>query len=103
MDLGDENKSPHDICILLYDDLVDLVDKNMLCRECVMEDGKSGFKGVGAKLKELIPERYYHHITSTVVHHNAKPFGKMSSSLHHIGCSSSLETECTEGHIFCCN
>eukprot|EP00957_Ditylum_brightwellii_P150202 11437884-Ditylum_brightwellii.AAC.1 len=103
MDLGDAKKSPHDACLLPCDDLVDLVHKNMLCRECVLEDGKSSIKEVGVKLKELIPWEYHHHITSTVVHHGAKPFGKISSTLHHIGCSSSLEAECTKGRVICCN
>eukprot|EP00957_Ditylum_brightwellii_P078666 5981328-Ditylum_brightwellii.AAC.1 len=70
MDLDDAKKSPHDVCLLPCDDLVDLVDKNMMCRECVLGGGKSGIKEVGVKLKELIPEEYHHHITSTCVHHD---------------------------------
>eukprot|EP00957_Ditylum_brightwellii_P091028 6930432-Ditylum_brightwellii.AAC.1 len=75
----------------------------MMCRECLSEGGKSGIKEVDAKLNELIHEEYHHYITSTVVHNDAKPFGKISSLLHHIGQSSSLEAKCTEGHVFCCN
>eukprot|EP00957_Ditylum_brightwellii_P206318 15347815-Ditylum_brightwellii.AAC.1 len=75
----------------------------MMCSKCVVEDGKSGIKKVSAKFEELIPDEYHHHIASTVTHHDAKASRKITLSLHHFGCSLSLEAKCKEGHVFCCN
>ena len=65
-DLSKKNE-PHSLCLLLSDDVKNFVSNNFACMECSDDNCKSTVEDPGAKLKNVLPLKYYDEIMSCIV------------------------------------